>query len=192
MERYIVEVKNNLTPEICKRIIEYFENSNEKEIGFVGDGQYIPDLKKTKDLRITDNEIDSILYEKLSEGLKIYHEHFLKLIDKIENKTYVTDFLADIRDTWYIIGKYEKGDHFYWHQDMDKSQSRILACIWYLNSLDTKIHGGSTEFLCGKNIEPEEGKLLIFPSTWPFIHKGSELLTNKAKYIITTFITMPK
>ena len=76
--------------------------------------------------------------------------------------------------------------HYDWHHDDSNHVIRKLTCIWYLNTLDED-SGGCTEFQCGKKIKPEEGKLLIFPATWNYLHRGQKLLKGE-KFIINTFI----
>jgi hypothetical protein len=63
---------------------------------------------------------------------------------------------------------------------------RLLTFIWYLNDVTD---GGETEFINGK-IKPKTGKLLIFPSSWNYYHKGNMPLSND-KYIITGWIGIP-
>jgi hypothetical protein len=48
-------------------------------------------------------------------------------------------------------------------------------------------HGGCTEFLMGKKIQPKKGTLLFFPATWNYIHRGKKLEKGN-KYIATGFV----
>jgi hypothetical protein len=48
--------------------------------------------------------------------------------------------------------------------------------------------GGETEFFNGRiKIKPEKGKLLLFPSTWTFMHKGNTPISSN-KYIVTGWL----
>ena len=62
---------------------------------------------------------------------------------------------------------------------------RIITFLWYLNTVE---EGGETEFFNGRiSIKPEKGKLLLFPSTWTYIHRGNMPISND-KYILTGWI----
>lgn len=66
---------------------------------------------------------------------------------------------------------------------MPCNQSRFLSFIWYLNDVEI---GGETEFLNGK-VTPSTGKIVLFPATWTYLHKGCMPISND-KYIITGWI----
>ena len=53
------------------------------------------------------------------------------------------------------------------------------ASILYLNE---DFEGGETEFLNGRKIKPETGKLVLFPSTWCMVHRGCPV-TEGQKYL---------
>jgi hypothetical protein len=44
--------------------------------------------------------------------------------------------------------------------------------------------GGTTEFSCGKIIQPKAGKIVFFPCTWTYFHRG-KTLEKGIKYIAT-------
>jgi len=87
------------------------------------------------------------------------------------------------------IQKYKKKKGKYiWHQDSLSSTeyNRLFAFIWYLNDVTD---GGETYFLDGK-VKPTAGKLLLFPATWTYMHKGAVPISND-KYIITGWVSSP-
>ena len=58
----------------------------------------------------------------------------------------------------------------------------------YLNDVDD---GGETEFYHQKiKINPEKGKLAIFPTYWTHHHKGNPPISNN-KYILNNWILYP-
>ena len=63
---------------------------------------------------------------------------------------------------------------------------RYLTFIWYLNTVDE----GWTQFFNGNQVAPRQGRLLIFPSTWTYIHQGYP--PKQTKYIITGWIQQNK
>ena len=59
----------------------------------------------------------------------------------------------------------------------------MLTAIWYLNTVD---EGGETEYKWqSEAIQPVEGRLLLCPVGWPFIHRGKPPLSGP-KYILIT------
>ena len=70
------------------------------------------------------------------------------------------------------------------HIDWKKNRYRILTFIWYLNDVIT---GGETEFFGTREIIPEAGKLVLFPSSWSYPHRGKMPISHD-KYIITGWI----
>jgi hypothetical protein len=91
---------------------------------------------------------------------------------------------GNIDMTGLQIQRYEVGDFFHWHVDSLSGVNRIFAFIIYLNDND-----GCTEFLNGKKIKPETGKIAFFPTTWTYPHRGQELKVG-TKYIITGFVVV--
>ena len=98
-------------------------------------------------------------------------------------------------DNGYLLMKYTKNTGFYnWHDDsffelspdknnVDKCSCRMYAFLWYLNDVDI---GGETEFI-HKKIKPEKGKLIMFPASKIYQHKGCMPVSND-KYICTGWL----
>ena len=61
----------------------------------------------------------------------------------------------------------------------------MLTFIWYLNDIS---EGGHTEFNTGFKVQPELGKLVIFPGLWPWVHRGNAP-KSEVKYICTGWVT---
>lgn len=181
---YIHEIKNNLSPDLCAHIIERFEKDDRKGYG----KWYSPEITKSTDLRISllDDwkDIDDILCLKMRECIQNYTDYIQNtVLDGIDINVNETTFY-NMRDTGYQIQRVQKGEYFRWHQD--GGNLRHINCIWYLNDMNEN-DGGRTMFSCGKNIIPETGKMVIFPTSWPYYHCGEEVKYG-CKYIITSFI----
>lgn len=85
--------------------------------------------------------------------------------------------------------RYDVGQGFGWHTDVgdEVSAKRMLVCMTYLND---NFEGGETEFemIDGNlTIKPETGKLVVFPATFTFPHRGNVLQLG-SKYIINQYI----
>lgn len=186
---FILEIKDNISDDKCKEIIERFEKDDRKVKGRTLGGDALEHYKKSTDLCLSVHDdwkdIDKYLYERLNEGLDIYKKHLGNIIGDY------THIFGDIKDSGYQIQRTTKGEYYTWHDDHNTKQGRILTYIWYLNTLDLHIDGGSTAFHCGKRIRPEQGKLIIFPATWTYVHCGTPVVSDKTKYICTGWILAP-
>jgi hypothetical protein len=189
---FVLEIPNNLSSDVCKELIKRFEADPEKYPGLVASGRAEPAIKRSVDLRITDKtrfkDLDEVLYERLKVGLVKYGEHISERLKHVENMNFLTrNILNDTIDTGYQIQRIKKGDFYIWHSDYSPNSDRIIAFIWYLNTIEDGI-GGTTDFYFDKSIKPEEGKLLMFPATWSYIHRGAKIESDTTKYIATGFI----
>jgi hypothetical protein len=183
---FFEEHHNALDEDFCKHVIEKFENDETKQPGTTIDGVN-PDMKRTIDLCFYGDpnweEEDKVFYE----GLIKYTEPYIKnnYSDKIPGSNVVS------YDTGYQIQRTEPGEVGYqWHHDFLSDVNpngdcvyRIITFLWYLNTTV----GGTTQFYDGTHIQPETGKLILFPSTWTFAHMGHPP-TEGLKYICTGWI----
>ena len=81
--------------------------------------------------------------------------------------------------------KANEGLFVYHHdQEINVTNHRILTYIWYLNTVE---EGGETEVCVNLKIKPEQGKLLIFPASWTYPHRGI-MPISEDKYIITGWV----
>jgi len=182
---FIFELENNIPDEICKEIIDRFESDSNKNPGVTIDG-VDEKMKRSTDLYISKcsnwSDIDNYLSKKLTGAIKEYIAHLSKQ-NIINNKVN-----CNFSDTGYQIQRTKKNGYYNWHNDA--IDNRYLTFIWYLNTLDPEIDGGTTDFKCGKIITPKTGKLLLFPATWTYIHRGAQVISDNAKYICTGWICM--
>jgi hypothetical protein len=88
----------------------------------------------------------------------------------------------------FPIQRLGKGDTYDWHHDGDVFKPYFIQIIFYLNTLQEN-QGGCTEFIDGKKVRPEVGKVLMYPCSWTFPHKGGEV-QDGYKYICTTTISI--
>jgi hypothetical protein len=178
--------KEAISKETCQQIIELFEKSNKYQ------GKTINGLnlstKKTFEVLIKGEEwleLDNILCNCLTNALIEYGNQ----VQTLCNNKIILNYLKSniITDTGYQIQKYIKYDGFYtWHNDSaikNQKSQRIITFLWYLNDVE---EGGETYFYNGK-VKPEAGKLLLFPATWTYNHKGN-MPKSDDKYIITGWV----
>lgn len=183
MDQFIWTKQNALPQTFCNHLISKFDADERKSQGQVGRNEVWLDMKRSVDLGISQlgewKEEDKILYETLHSSLPEYFDS-LNLSDHPYKGINIHDITSD---TGYQIQKTMPGEYYKWHHDfmVKPFGSRILTFIFYLNDV---IEDGYTEFFDGTRIQPETGKLLIFPATWSYIHQGYPP-KSEVKYICT-------
>lgn len=185
MNKFIWSKSNALSSEFCKNVIYKFERDLRKVSGKTLGG-FNDSVKKSTDISISylsewKNE-DEVFYKSLHESLFEYKKY---LAENLYNN--INDL--QITDTGYQIQRTIGGEGFYnWHHDFYEdfqNGCRIITFIWYLNTVEG---GGETEFIDGTKIKPEEGKLIFFPATWDFIHRGIMPPKGTVKYLCTGWL----
>lgn len=189
---FIFEIPNHLPKELCEKMIESFEKDDRKSAGRSGTSGQISNVKKSIDLNISGlsgwEDVDKQLHIKLGEGIDLYRKHLQKMgVDSMEHS------FDKCNDRGYQIQKTTKGEYYGWHNDERFSQNRFITFIWYLNDLHPVYDGGGTAFHpsgCndGKIITPEQGKLIMFPATWTYIHAGLPVVSDIKKYLCTGWL----
>jgi hypothetical protein len=183
-----------LEPSFCNEVIDLFEKSPLKRPGSFRHNEKViekHDIKKS-----TDISFDPSFLKDPTWGVHL--DYLVKTIEKNVGD-YITKFnsafekLDDFRlDTTFNIQRYEPGEAFYgWHCERAglQASSRVLVWMIYLNTIN---EGGGTQFYYQNHIEkPEQGKLLIWPVDWMYLHKGIPSLT-KTKYIFTGWYSFYK
>ena len=176
---FIYIQKDALPRSFCDNVIQKFELDDRKRQGQVGSGVQL-DIKRSCDLSITGKEdwksYDEAFFKSLNNALKEY----LRFIPEEYIQFKALGRFED--DTGYQIQKTQPGDYYIWHHD--QTTSRLVTFIWYLNDVKDD---GYTEFIDGTRIQPEAGKLIIFPATWDFLHRGVSPKTE-TKYICTGWV----
>lgn len=186
-DEYIFLKPNSISNDVCDYLIDLFEKDEKKTVydGLSGVGLNT-NIKKTRDMKLTKdiNKYDNLLCEEVSLCI----DHFFKG----EKCVKVLPYLNNLLDTGYQLQKYKANEGYYmYHHDSqyeifnNNVKTRVLTFIWYLNTVES---GGETEFFNGRiKVKPEKGKLLIFPATWTYMHKGNIPLSSD-KYIVTGWI----
>ena len=185
MKTMLYEMRGELDQVFCSHVIDKFEKDSERYQGFVGSDRRVNlDIKQSIDLKITNNknweEENKIFYQSFKKSLELYSANLKELTDNaplLPNNFY---------DTGYQIQKTVPGGFYKWHHDYFVSSEswRVITVIWYLNNV---IEDGYTEFIDGTRIQPEVGKVILFPSTWCYIHRGYPPKSEN-KYICTGWL----
>ena len=173
---------NALTKEECHILINQFEKSPSYDGGIFYGGQFIVDhsVKKCK-------QLDDPFFNDKSIISNIVYTRLDLCISKYKKKYPTLGYMApyEVTDT-YSFQKYEDESDGYksWHQEHGpgETSSRAFAWMFYLN--DAK---SGTEFMHFSNVHAKMGRCVIWPASWPYIHRG--IVPNKGlKYIVTGWL----
>jgi len=188
LEDFILEIDGSLSKDLCDDIVFMFELEENYKYAGITLGGVNKSVKDTVDFIIPKkndiwNRVETTLNAALQKGIKTYFDNLnTKFNYKYSNSTLLME--------QFQIQKYSKNEGKYiFHHDFaikknaDDTIARTVTFIFYLNDV---IEGGETEFINSKII-PNKGKLVLFPASWIFPHKGNIPLSSD-KYIITNWL----
>lgn len=195
MENYIYEKKHSIPIELCNDIIEMFEsegNNRYEGLTLAGVNKTIKDSLDFSIPKVDTKQnekwkkIHNFLQMELKENIFKYKDY---MSERFSSKF---EFFSGVRvffDEVFQVQRYDKNKGKYiFHDDFtidfEKKGYRAITYLWYLN--DVK-QGGETEFVYGIKIKPEAGKLLLFPASWTFPHRGNMPISDN-KYIVTGWV----
>jgi hypothetical protein len=196
-DRTILELRNTCSTDFCKDVIDRFEKDSRKHRGLTADGVKL-NVKVSTDLAFRRDDYkfgdicDKICKDIFGLGLVKYMKRISKIDRSREtgSRGCISEWIIDqVHITCPVIQRTDEGGFFDWHTDYSPGQNRILGGILYLNDVKEE-DGGSTEFNSGRKIQPEAGKLIIFPSDLTHLHRGN-VLKHGSKYIATVFFHIP-
>ena len=180
-----IEVYDNaLAPELCKEIIEYFEECPDdlKRKGQIYGRDY-NDIKVDKDYK--DSTDVWMNFHNWTEPDKILASTLLTYIQKYREKHNEIDNVSPWElSELYNLQKYEPGQAYHSPhcENVDGPSPRILAWMFYLNTVTDK---GGTHFTNWDiTTDAVEGRLVIWPAYWTHTHHGV-MSETQTKYIAT-------
>jgi hypothetical protein len=190
INNFIGVYDNYVTKEECNKAIQIYEQQN----------------KFNNTLNRIDGEKASILnkqdqqYFANGNNIKIWHSELKSLIVNFDMalKHYIENTGAghafDTNEFLYTTLKIQKtlpteGYHV-WHIEHGRgfeNEARAFVFSIYLNDVE---EGGETEFLhFSKRVKPKTGRIVIWPASFPYLHRGNPPLSGK-KYIITSWMML--
>lgn len=188
---FIYECEDVFPVSFCNRVIEKFEKSDLKTDGTTE--RMLNGIKKSTDLRIYDEpewvEEEKYFHDMIRKAMKKYETFLLKMNVDSEVKRELSRYLMDSHIHPPQIQRTEPGQYYHWHEDQGYPPNwKMFTYIIYLNDVEED-SGGTTEFSCGKIIQPKAGKMVFFPATWTYFHRG-KTLEKGIKYIATNSLML--
>ena len=190
-EDFIYQQPKQLTPQFCKNLIEKYE-TNEQALqmrtqGSLGDWekQAAKSFKQSEDVNITELPDFEIEDKTLNIALAKLSQNYLDHICSF-NYGYLPLLGLEYEDSGFQMQKTTPAGHYRWHHD--QIGRRYYTYIFYLNDVN---NAGETQFANGLKVKPEEGKGLMFPASWQYVHQGVDPI-DEIKYIVTGWISEAK
>lgn len=161
---FIQLYENSLGSESCEYLISLFESHSNDNI-----------------YNLTDNI-------NISSEINDIHQHLLKIVINTRNE-YYEKFCGRVFPESHAFEKFNISKF-----DIDSESStnidvmsyenarRFLCFTWFLNNNS----GGQINFL-DLTVQPEQGKLLIYPPFWMYPHKDNTPIETP-KYTLTTYL----
>ena len=170
----MVKIYDNVLPDaVCQNLIDLFE-TNIQHQHFVNHNN-CPCFTQVNLNMVSSDTVRSLIpylaevYKRYRKDTKNFYSPPLKELEEFRIKRYTTN-----------------GDErFDEHVDVINYSTarRVVAFIFYLND-----NNGSTIFSNQDlNIEPECGRVVVFPPTWEYPHSGLPP-SDYPKYILSTYI----
>lgn len=178
---------NALPKDICRNIIQTFEMSEERQQKgqvYTNNAEQNSNIKDSMDMSFIPEDLKdqkwgrllSIIVDTVEKGVEDY---------KIRFKTGLTQVDPFRISQGFNIQRYRPSQAFHGYHCERAGivhSERILVWMIYLNDVTDR---GETEFYFQHHFErPEEGKLVIWPSDWTYLHRGIPSPTQ-TKYIAT-------
>lgn len=171
---------NALPSDFCEEVIQRFEADSQKIVGRVGNGDpggaIKPEVKGTTEILL--NEVDG-----WSDVLDYANRNLVAHL-KTYMQTWREAFPVPLEAEQFRVSRYNPGQLFNWHSDnIGCSVTRVITAQWYLNDVE---QGGETEYKWyDYAVKPRQGRLLLAPVGWTFMHRGAPP-SSGPKYIIIT------
>lgn len=192
---FIEHYDNALSSDICDRLIELYESSEDKHSQGKTNIGHKPEWKESTDIDIGGQFLDDELWGPvindvigvLGNCLKDYKKKYTRY-DAEPNFGGL-----DAIDAWgleenFNFQKFKPGQGYkVWHCETSniKSSERVLVWMIYLNDVYDK---GGTEFLLQDMVmEARKGRLVLWPPYWTHFHK-SQVSPSETKYILTGWL----
>jgi len=187
-EDFIGSYSNFIDSSLCKSIIDTFNYYHNIGAVFCGGEQFDNTCAGRFDWSIDLREMGSHMKEQPDEYLNDQLSHAWNEYSSI---------FGHLKDSpvYSLTQKVQKtptgGGYHVWHDEDGCIETSHRSAVWMIY-LNDDYEGGETEFLYyKKRVQPERGKLLIWPAGYTHTHKGNMVLSGN-KYVVTGWFYVAK
>ena len=201
MNHYTKVYDDFLDPEICDAYVSMFEETMKKDADEVKKTSICTGPVRPDGHQICGNcncqRMNPMGFDRFDHLNALVMPKFQSAVEKYKKDVdlHPTQFperlgWEEFRMKRFICGTGKEDDEqFGDHADVltHEGAKRILILMVYLND---NFNGGETVFpVLGDQIKPVRGRLLMFPPTWTYLHRGNPpRLPGYAKYFLMTYL----
>ena len=173
---------------LCDGLINFFEAQQANQIQGKTAGGLDSESKNSTDLSIRPHDLERPDHKPVRDYIDAL---FACHKDYLEQWPFLKSVMPRVEFGSFNIQRYLPGGHFLKvHSERTTlgTSHRVLAWMTYLNDVED---GGSTHFVHQKlDVQPQEGKTLIWPAEWTHAHRGN-VVNSGTKYIVTGWMNFP-
>lgn len=179
----------NIEPlSLCDELINFFEAHQDNQTqGQTAEGLNA-ESKNSTDLTIRPCDLELPDHKPIHDYIDALYACYQ---DYLEQWPFLKSIIPRVEISSFNIQRYNPGEHFMAvHSERINlgTAHRVLAWMSYLNDVDD---GGSTHFVHQNlDVQPQQGKTLIWPAEWTHAHRGN-VVNSGVKYIVTGWIHFP-
>jgi hypothetical protein len=183
LEDFIKIYDNIISDDLCNKILNEYENSDDWGKTLVGEGIVNNNIRNCSIIQLSDNDVINKKYE-IRKFIDVeLHQQLLKVVEK-----YSQDFpnFAPSVDTGYDLLRYKTGEFYTQHTDSFIHQQRSVSCSLTLND---NYEGGEFAFFNREIvIRPRIGSVIVFPSNFMYPHEIMPVTQGTRYSIITWYV----
>lgn len=175
---FVETYPNALSEQTCNSLISIFESSPNTSQSTTDFGGELSSQRRSTTLPLNSDNCGSLFNEMtgaLRDSWELYRRAYSVLTD------------TPIRFENFGLYKYrDETEGYDWHADTDSPNMRyrFISVLIYLN---TVTDGGETEFrYFPRKVQPAQGTLVLFPSSWTHVHRALPPLSG-SKYVIVNW-----
>ncbi len=187
IKNWIHQVEEKIPAKYCEKILEQFEAFDDKHAGMTVSG-VVPEFKISIDAMfddcVTDEETVDFMRSYITRTIDSYLDANIMWYDERLGREINTINCGEFSYYDMQIQKYDKqkGHYNACHAEKARATDCIGIGVIYLNDVE---EGGKTVFpTWGVEVQPKQGKVVMFPPFYTHIHYG-EMPISSDKTIIT-------
>ena len=190
-----------LDEDMCDAYVNYFEETMEKDADEVRDTSICVGPTRPDGHRICGScncqRLNPMGFDRFENLNKLALNKFLDVTDRyikdinLHKSQWPKDYgWEEFRMKRFLVSDGSvDAEQFKEHVDVTSHEGakRFLIFMVYLND---DFDGGETVFpIFGDEVKPRKGRLVVFPPTWTYLHKGNPpLQPGYAKYFLMTYL----
>ena len=180
----IMEIPGIVPKSFCDHLIQKFEDDWHDTPHLRGNVSRFLEIIDDEKWKKENDKINPLVADMVKLYTKYLEEEY-----KFDQDTGAFDSMVKwvnegLHDTGLRIEKRCEGFQSNWHCHDNRDPYNYILGIMYLNTIEPS-NGGTTEFINGRKITPECGKIMLCPANWGYAYLENKV--NKGNRYTITF-----